>query len=74
MKIGIQRARRHLTDIVAQVEAGQEIVITRRGKAVARLVPASRAPKRLPSLEGFRRRLAYIGTPTARLLRAERDE
>jgi prevent-host-death family protein len=73
MKIGIQRARRHFADIVAQVEAGEEIVITRWGKAVARLVPAPRGPKRLPSLAGFRGRLARVGTPTAKLLRAERD-
>lgn len=32
-------ARKHFSEILAAVEAGEEVVITRRGKSVARLVP-----------------------------------
>lgn len=38
-----------------QVTDGEEIVLTRWGKDVARLVAAPKAPKQLPSLEEFRR-------------------
>lgn len=38
--ISVFEARTRLSALLDQVERGQEIVITRRGKAVARLVPA----------------------------------
>jgi prevent-host-death family protein len=36
-------AKSHLSALLAEVEAGQGVVITRRGKPVARLVPESQA-------------------------------
>jgi len=39
-------ARSHLSALIAEVEAGQDVVITRRGKPVARLIPE-------PELGGF---------------------
>ncbi len=35
----VRDLRNRYTDLLAWIEAGEEIVITRRGKAVARLVP-----------------------------------
>jgi prevent-host-death family protein len=39
-EIGSSKAKTRLGRLLDQVEAGEEIVITRRGKPVARLVPA----------------------------------
>ena len=39
-EIGSAEARNKLSALLDQVEHGAEIIITRRGKAVARLVPA----------------------------------
>ena len=39
----IADAKSHLSSLLADVEAGEEIVITRRGRPVARLVPEPRA-------------------------------
>jgi prevent-host-death family protein len=39
MDVGIRELRNHLSRYVAQVQEGQEIVITDHGKAVARIVP-----------------------------------
>ena len=36
-------AKSHLSALLAEVEAGQGVVITRRGKPVARLVPESQS-------------------------------
>lgn len=36
-------AKSHLSALLAEVEAGQGVVITRRGKPVARLVPEPRS-------------------------------
>ncbi len=38
----MSRAKGQLNDLVRRAEAGEEIVITRRGHAVARLVPLRR--------------------------------
>ncbi len=38
-EIGTFEARRRFGRLLDRVEAGEEVVITRRGKAVARLVP-----------------------------------
>jgi len=37
--IGLFEAKTHLSEMVARVEAGDEIVITRHNKPVARIVP-----------------------------------
>jgi len=38
--IGAFEAKTHLSELLDRVEQGEELVITRRGRAVARLVPA----------------------------------
>jgi prevent-host-death family protein len=37
--VGVVDARKHFADLLDAVEAGEEVVITRRGLKVARLVP-----------------------------------
>jgi prevent-host-death family protein len=39
VNVSITDARAKLSELVRRVKAGEEIVITRRGKAVARLLP-----------------------------------
>ena len=41
--IGIYEAKSKLSELVKRAEAGQEVTITRRGRPVAKLVPARRA-------------------------------
>jgi prevent-host-death family protein len=71
--VGIKQARQELPNLIDRAEAGEEIVITRQGKAVAKLVPAPKAVKTLPSLTEFRQGLGHAGTPAVRLLSEERD-
>ena len=53
MEINIYDARTHLSRLIDQVNAGEEVAITRHGRPVARLVPAEDKPKRkLGTLEG----------------------
>jgi prevent-host-death family protein len=42
--VGVHEAKTNLSKLLERVTAGEEIVITRRGEEVARLVPA-RAPE-----------------------------
>lgn len=37
--VQIAQAKAHLSALLERVEAGEEIVIARRGKAIARLIP-----------------------------------
>ena len=46
MEVSITDAKGHLTELVRRAEAGEEVVLTRHGKATVRLVPASRAVPR----------------------------
>lgn len=72
--ISVADAKSHLSEILDRVEAGDEVVITRRGKAIARLVsarPAKRKP--LPPLADFRARMPLATTPADQLIRQLRD-
>jgi prevent-host-death family protein len=71
--VGIKQARQSLPDLIDRAEAGEEIVITRQGKPVAKLVAAPKTAKPLPSLVDFRKSIGRTGTPAAQLLREERD-
>lgn len=40
--VGVHEAKTHLSRLLEDVAAGEEVIITRRGEAVASLVPAPR--------------------------------
>jgi prevent-host-death family protein len=71
--VGIKQAREALPELVHRAESGEEIIITRQGKAVARLVSLPRAPEALPTLQEFRRSLGRAGTPAVQLVSEERN-
>jgi len=41
-QIGIREANQHLSRYIAAVERGEEVIITRRGRPVARLLPIAK--------------------------------
>ncbi|MEX0404653.1 type II toxin-antitoxin system prevent-host-death family antitoxin [Aquibium sp. LZ166] len=58
MKITITEAKAHLTELVRRAEAGEEVILTRRGQAAVRLVaatPASSARTRRVLMESVRK-------------------
>lgn len=59
--VGIKEARENLRSLIERVSAGEEIVLVRRGREVARLVPPKGNRQRLPSLEAFRSSIAVRG-------------
>ena len=44
-KIGICDARARLSELVARVEAGEEVLLTRHGRPVVRMVAATAGPQ-----------------------------
>lgn len=74
--VNLTQAKARLSELLDKVEAGQEVVITRRGKAVAHLsaVVGPRKPLPLGELSGFRASMPSLRRPAAELLREARDE
>ncbi len=60
-QISLREANQHFSRYIRAVEHGEELVITRRGKPVARLVPAAvepqMSPEQLAALERTRQRM-----------------
>ena len=50
-EVNIHEAKTQLSKLLRRVAAGEEIVIARAGRPVAKLVPVSAAPKRLFGLD-----------------------
>ncbi len=79
MRINLTEAKARLGELLDQVEAGQDVVITRRGKAVARLSPVprpreQRKPLPLKELAAFRETMPRLPSSSVERLRELRDE
>jgi prevent-host-death family protein len=74
-KAGIREARQNLSALIEDVKKGREILITERGRAVARLVaPARKTGKPLPDLAIFRRRMPVLDPPLSKSIASSRDD
>ena len=74
--VNLAQAKARLSELLDKVEAGQDVLITRHGKAVAHLSAAVRPKRPLPlqKLAEFRAAMPQLRRPAAELLRALRDE
>ena len=75
-KVSVVEAKAHFSEILAKVEAGHDVLITRRGEPVARLSAVDR-PKRhlqLHAIDEFRNGLMPTLERSADLIRRMRDE
>jgi prevent-host-death family protein len=72
--ITVADAKAHLSELLGRIENGEEIVITRRGKPVARLTAVEPAKQPVKSLAEFRRSIQQPRTPATEVLTALRDE
>jgi prevent-host-death family protein len=74
--VNVAQAKARLSELLDKVEAGEDVVITRHGRAVAHLHSVSR-PKRplmLDDLAAFRATMPPLQRPSVELLREMRDE
>lgn len=46
MQVSVTEAKGRLTELVRRAEAGDEVILTRHGRAVVRLVPVNTGPDR----------------------------
>ena len=75
MEINAKQARAKLSSLLKRVEEGGEVVLLRRGKRIARLIPAERKQGRLPTLKEFRASIQIRGEPLSiDVIRGREDE
>ena len=74
--VSLAQAKARLSELLDKVEAGEEVVVTRHGRAVARISSAAQPKKPIPwdELAAFRATMPSLGQPSAELLREMRDE
>ncbi|MGH8454311.1 MAG: type II toxin-antitoxin system Phd/YefM family antitoxin [Nevskiales bacterium] len=75
-KVSVVEAKAHFSEILAKVESGHDVLITRRGAPVARLSGVERAkhPLNLDAIDAFRNGLTPARERSADLIRRLRDE
>ena len=76
LTVNLVQAKAHLSELLDKVEAGEEVIITRHGRAVAHLHAVSRPkqPLRLDDLAAFRATMPPLRVSSAQSLREARDE
>lgn len=75
--VNVKETRRHISRLLNAVVAGEEIVIVRRGKPVARLMQLddqASDPLCFPDRSELRRKLPRSRKDSAALIREMRDE
>lgn len=70
---GIREVRQNLTALLEDVRRGREIIITDRGRAVARLVPiAGPLAEPFPDLSAFRATMPTLAPPLSETVNEDR--
>jgi prevent-host-death family protein len=73
-QVTVAEAKAQLSSLLDTVESGQVVVITRRGKAIAELVPRHAVRDLLPQLQALRDSLPHQASSGVETMRALRDE
>ena len=71
--VSLADAKAHLSHLIELVEAGEEIIITKRGKAVARIVANIPPAQQLPALAELRARQTSQPVAAGEFIRAMRQ-
>jgi prevent-host-death family protein len=74
MEINVKEARTKISSLLDRTQKGEEVVIVRRGKRVARLVPIDNINRRLPDLRTFRNSLSVKGGALSKAVIQGRSE
>ena len=72
--VNVSETRENLAQLLDAVEAGEEVLIVRRDRPVARLVPVASAMSRFPSRRDLREALPPMREDAEDFVRALRDD
>lgn len=72
----VAEAKAHLSELLDRVERGEEVVISRRGKPVARVsqVRAPKEPIDWAAIDALRESVPFQEVPSVDIIRQMRDE
>jgi prevent-host-death family protein len=74
-RAGIRDARQNLSVLLEDIRKGREVVITDRGRPIARLVPVDDETRRpFPGLARFRRSMPRLAPPLSETVADERRD
>ena len=74
MEVNVKEARTKISSLLDRTQRGEEVVILRRGKSVARLVPIGNTDRRFPDLGSFRKSISLKGKALSRTVIQGRNE
>jgi prevent-host-death family protein len=76
LTVSLAQAKARLSELLDKVESGEEIIVTRHGRAVARILSAAqpKKPIDLDGLAAFRATMPSLSRPSVELLREMRDD
>lgn len=72
--VSVAEIKSHLSEILNQVLAGEEVIVTRRGEPIIRIEAIKKPLKSIPSLEKFRAGLPRMKISSTEILRQLRDD
>ena len=62
-KVQVNEVREKLAKYLTEAEQGEEIIITKHSKPIARLMPVENKQSEFPDLTGFREKIKVKGKP-----------
>jgi prevent-host-death family protein len=72
---GVREARQNLSALLDEVKKGREVVITERGRPVAKLVPPDRPRRKgVPNFAAFRRTMPVLDPPLSATVEEDRED
>ena len=72
---GVREARQNLSALLDEVRKGREVLITERGRPVAKLVPPDRARgEGVPNFAAFRRKMPVLDPPLSTTVAEDRAD
>lgn len=76
LTVTLAQAKAQLSEILNKVEAGEEVIVTRRGRPVAQIRAVQKELQPIPfeELAAFRARMPQLSKSSVELLREMRDE
>ncbi len=72
--VSLVEAKARLSELLDQVEGGEQVVITRHGKPVANISPVVKAKQPILSMAEFRAKMPRLSPTLSETLRQLRDE
>jgi prevent-host-death family protein len=72
--VSVADTKTHLSKILDRIEKGEEIVVTRRGKPIAKLSPIKAQKRPFTSLIEFRKGIPRLSTTGTKVLQMIREE